>query len=264
MRKIDLNCDMGESFGVYKLGIDEEVIKLITSANIACGFHAGDPNVMDRTVAMAKEYGVGIGVHMGFPDLLGFGRREMDISSEDLINYCIYQMGALQAFCDKHGVEIQHIKPHGSLGNMCVVNRRVANAVVDSIRLVLPDTKLFVIPSGEIHKAAVENGLSVVLEVFADRAYTKEGNLVSRKIPGAVIKDSAEAAEHVMRMVVENKIKTIDGELIDIEAQSVCVHGDTPGALEVIRQVRAKLEHAGVEIGPVGRWHKTELKLHDR
>lgn len=260
MRKIDLNCDMGESFGAYKLGMDEEVIKLITSANIACGFHAGDPNVMDRTVAMAKEYGVGIGVHMGFPDLLGFGRREMDISSEDLINYCIYQIGALQAFCHKHGVVIQHIKPHGSFGNMCVVNHRVANAVIDSIRMVLPDTKLFVIPGGEIHQAAVEKGLSVVLEVFADRAYTKEGNLVSRKIPGAVIKDPAEAAEHVLRMVVDSKVKTIDGEFVDIEAESICVHGDTPDALEVIRQVRTTLEHAGIEIAPVGRWHKERLK----
>jgi len=255
MRKIDLNCDMGESFGAYKLGMDEEVIKLITSANIACGFHAGDPNVMDRTVAMAKENGVGIGVHMGFPDLLGFGRREMDISSEDLINYCIYQIGALQAFCDKHGVNIQHVKPHGSLGNMCVVNRRVADAVVDSIRMVLPDTKLFVMPGGEIHKAAVEKGLSVVLEVFADRAYTKERNLVSRKIPGALIKDPAEAAEHVVRMVVEGKLKTIDGEFVDIKAESVCVHGDTLGALEIIRQVRDKLEHEGVQIAPIGRWH---------
>lgn len=253
MRKIDLNCDMGESFGAYKLGIDEEVIKLVTSVNIACGFHAGDPNVMDQTVAMAKEYGVGIGVHMGFPDLLGFGRREMDVSSEELINYCIYQIGALQAFCLKHGVMIQHIKPHGSLGNMCAVNRRVANAVVDSIRMVLPETKLFVIPGGEIHKAAVEKGLSVVLEVFADRAYTMEGNLVSRKIPGALLKDPAEAAEHVLRMVVESKVKTIDGEFVDIEAESICVHGDTPGALELIRQVRAKLEQAGVEITPIGR-----------
>jgi len=259
MKKIDLNCDMGESFGAYKLGMDEEVIKLITSANIACGFHAGDPNVMDHTVAMAKEYGVGIGVHMGFPDLIGFGRREMDISSADLINYCIYQIGALQAFCQKHGVEIQHMKPHGSLGNMCVVNSRVANAVVDSIKMVFPNTKLFVIPGGEIHKAAVEKGLSVVQEVFADRAYTNEGNLVSRKLPGSVIKDPDEAVKHVLRMVVDSKVKTIDGELIDIKAESICVHGDTPGALEVIRRVRDRLEHAGIEIAPVGRWHDEQI-----
>ncbi|MEH7342433.1 5-oxoprolinase subunit PxpA [Bacillus sp. JJ1532] len=254
MKKIDLNCDMGESFGAYKLGMDEEVIKLISSANIACGFHAGDPNVMDNTVAMAKEYGVGIGVHMGFPDLLGFGRREMDISSKDLINYCIYQIGALQAFCRKHDVQIQHVKPHGSLGNMCVVNSRIANAVIDAVKMILPDTKVFVIPDGEIHKAAVEKGLSVVLEVFADRAYTKERNLVSRKLPGAVIKDPNEAVEHVLRMVVDGKIKTIDGELVDIEAESICVHGDTPGALEVIRRVRDRLEQAGVEIAPIGRF----------
>jgi UPF0271 protein len=255
MRKIDINCDMGESFGVYKLGMDEEVIKLITSANIACGFHGGDPNVMDRTVKIAKEFGVGIGVHMGFPDLLGFGRRDMDIRKEELINYIIYQIGALEAFTRKHGVKIQHIKAHGSMGNISDVNRTVAEAIVDAISFVLPEAKLFVKQGTEIHKVAKERGISVVLEIFADRAYTKSGTLVSRKIPGAVIKDPKEAAENVLRMVTEGKSKTIDGEFIEIEGESVCVHGDTVGAIDIVRHVRDKLEKAGVEISPVGAWH---------
>lgn len=256
MKFIDLNCDMGESYGPYKLGMDEEVIQFITSANIACGYHAGDPNVMDQTVAMAKEYGVGVGVHMGYPDPHGFGRRDMDISKRDLVNYIIYQIGALEAFCRKHGVEIQHVKSHGSMGNMSYVNRNVAEAVVEAVSLVLPEAKLFVIEGTEVHKAAVEKGISVVFEVFADRAYTKEGTLVSRKIPGAVIKDPDEAAENIVRMVVEGKAKTIDGDFIPMKADSVCVHGDTAGALEIVRRVKARLLDAGVKVAPVGTWKK--------
>ncbi len=254
MKYIDLNCDMGESFGAYKIGMDEEVIKLITSANIACGFHAGDPNVMDRTVAMAKAHGVGVGVHMGYPDLLGFGRRDMDISRDDLINYIIYQMGALDAFCRKHGVEIQHVKSHGSMGNMSFVNHTVADAVTEAVSIALPEAKLFVIAGTEVHRVAEEKGVSIVREVFADRAYTKEGTLVSRKVPGAVIKDPEVAAQNVLDMVLHGKVKTIDGETLAIEAESICVHGDTEGALAIVRRVKEKLEEAGVKIAPVGTW----------
>lgn len=254
--KIDLNCDMGEGFGPYKLGMDEEIIQLISSANIACGFHAGDPNIMNQTVAMAKEYHVGIGVHVGFPDRLGFGRRDIDVSREDLMNYIIYQIGALDAFCKKHQVRIQHVKAHGSMGNMSFVNRKIADAIVDSVKLVIPETKLFVLPGTEIHKAAEEKGLSYVLEVFADRAYNKDATLVSRKIPGAVIKDPQEAAENVLRMILDGKAKTLDGELIDIKAESVCVHGDTQGALEIVRYLRKKIEDSGIEIAPVAQWHQ--------
>lgn len=256
MKFIDLNCDMGESFGAYKLGLDEDVIKLITSANIACGFHAGDPNVMDQTVAMAKEFGVGVGVHMGYPDLHGFGRRDMDISKRDLVNYIIYQIGALEAFCRKHKVDIQHVKSHGSMGNMSYVNRNVAEAVVEAVSLVLPEAKLFVIEGTEVHKAAVEKGVSVVFEVFADRAYTKERTLVSRKLPGAVIKDPDVAAENIVRMVIEGKAKTLEGEYIPMKADSVCVHGDTAGALEIVLRVKTRLDEAGVSVAPVGTWHK--------
>ncbi|WP_019122839.1 LamB/YcsF family protein [Brevibacillus massiliensis] len=253
MKRIDLNCDMGESFGVYTLGMDEEVIKLITSANIACGFHAGDPNVMDRTVQMAKENQVGIGVHMGFPDLLGFGRRNMDVSYQDLVNYNVYQIGALEAFCRKHGVNIQHIKPHGNMNNMADHDRVMAEAIVDSSHMVLPGIPIFVKPGSELHKAAEKKGVPVVLEIFADRAYHKDGTLVSRKIPGAVIKDPKAAAENAVRMVVAGKVQTIEGDWIDMTGESICVHGDTQGSLEIIRQLRSELEKAGVKIAPIGQ-----------
>lgn len=254
MKYIDLNCDMGESFGAYTIGRDEEVIQLISSANIACGFHAGDPNVMDKTVQMAKEQGVGIGVHMGYPDLLGFGRRDMDIAKDELVNYIVYQMGALQAFCTKHGVDIQHVKSHGSMGNMSYVNPLVADAVTDAILQVMPQTKLLVIHGTVVHKVAEEKGISIVKEVFADRAYTNEGTLVSRKIPGGVIKDPEKAADQVLDMVLHGKVTTIDGEVIPMEADSICVHGDTDGALTIVRRVKEKLEQSGVKIEPVGKW----------
>ncbi|MHA6251929.1 LamB/YcsF family protein [Oceanobacillus sp. CAU 1775] len=254
MKYIDLNCDMGESFGAYTLGRDEEVIKLISSANIACGFHAGDPNVMDKTVQMAKEQGVGIGVHMGYPDLLGFGRRDIDIAKDELVNYIVYQIGALQAFCTKHGVEIQHVKSHGSMGNMSYVNPTVADAVTDAILQVLPDTKLFVINGTVVQKMAEEKGIAIVREVFADRSYTNEGTLVSRKVEGSVIKDPEKAAKQVLNMVLNEKVESIDGVEIKMEADSICVHGDTDGALAIVRHVKTELERADVKIAPVGNW----------
>ncbi|MEI3610715.1 LamB/YcsF family protein [Pseudogracilibacillus sp. SO10305] len=251
---IDLNCDMGESFGAYKLGKDDEVIRLISSANIACGFHAGDPNVMDKTVKMAKENGVGIGVHMGYPDLLGFGRRDIIIKKEDLVNYIIYQMGALQAFCIRHGVEIQHVKSHGSMGNMSYVNETVADAVTDAILQVMPDTMLFVIENTVVHKIAEGKGIKVVKEVFADRAYNEDGTLVSRSVDGAVIKNPNDAADQVLNMALNGKVKTINGKTIAMTAESICVHGDTDDAIAIVRKVKERLEAANVNIQPVGTW----------
>lgn len=254
MMYIDLNCDMGESFGAYKLGKDDEVIRLISSANIACGFHAGDPNVMDKTVKMAKENGVGIGVHMGYPDLLGFGRRDIIIKKEDLVNYIIYQMGALQAFCIRHGVEIQHVKSHGSMGNMSYVNETVADAVTDAILQVMPDTMLFVIENTVVHKIAEGKGIKVVKEVFADRAYNEDGTLVSRSVDGAVIKNPNDAADQVLNMALNGKVKTINGKTIAMTAESICVHGDTDDAIAIVRKVKERLEAANVNIQPVGTW----------
>lgn len=248
---IDLNCDMGESFGVYKLGMDDEVIKYISSANIACGFHAGDPNVMNHTVKMAKEYGVGVGVHPGFPDLIGFGRRDMDVSRKDIMNLIIYQIGALEVFCQKHGVSLQHIKPHGNLNNLTDHNRDLAESIVDAVLEVKPNLPIYVKSESLLHKVAEEKGLPVVRELFADRAYNDDMTLVSRKNKGAVITDPNMAAERVVRMITEGKVTTITGDEIDIQGETICVHGDTPTQLELIRVLRSKLNEAGVEIKKV-------------
>lgn len=205
---------------------------------------------------MAKKQGVGVGVHMGYPDLLGFGRRDIEIDKHDLVNYIIYQIGALQAFCDKHGVEIQHVKSHGSMGNMSYVNHRVADAVTDAIKLVLPETRLFVIENTVVHKLAEEKGIAVVREVFADRAYKSDGTLLSRKEAGAVIEDPEEAAANILEMVLHNQTRSVEGDLIPIHAESICVHGDTEDALLIVRAVREKLLAAGVAIKPVGQWVK--------
>lgn len=245
---IDLNCDMGESFGVYKLGMDDDVIKLISSANIACGFHAGDPNVMDHTVKMAKEYDVGIGVHPGFPDLIGFGRRDMDVSRKDLMNLIIYQIGSLEIFCQKHDVPLQHIKPHGNMNNMCDTDKELATSIVDAILEVKPNLPLFVKPNSKLHRVAEAKGLPFVLEIFADRAYNNDMTLVSRKYEGAVITDPNVAAARVVRMVTEGKVTTITGDEIEVQGETICVHGDTPTQLELIKVLRTKLQEAGVTI----------------
>lgn len=254
MKVIDLNCDMGESFGPYTLGLDEEVIQLISSANIACGFHGGDPHVMEKTVRMAKENGVAIGAHVSYPDLVGFGRRNLDISSDDLRRDIIYQVGALQAFLDIHHLEMQHLKPHGAMGNMAFVDERIASTIVDTMLEIMPNKKLYVLPGTEAHKIAKQKNLNYVLEVFADRAYNDDLTLVSRKQEGAVIENPEEAAEHVLRMVKDNKVKTFDGQLIDIEAHSICVHGDTPTALSIVNAVRDLLIAEGIEIKSVNKW----------
>src|SRR5699024_2783143 len=205
-------------------------------------------------VKMAKENGVGIGVHMGYPDLLGFGRRDIIIKKEDLVNYIIYQMGALQAFCIRHGVEIQHVKSHGSMGNMSYVNETVADAVTDAILQVMPDTMLFVIENTVVHKIAEGKGIKVVKEVFADRAYNEDGTLVSRSVDGAVIKNPNDAADQVLNMALNGKVKTINGKTIAMTAESICVHGDTDDAIAIVRKVKERLEAANVNIQPVGTW----------
>jgi len=252
--KIDLNCDMGESFGAYKLGLDEEVIKYITSANIACGWHAGDPMVMDKTVKMAVENGVGIGAHPGYPDLLGFGRRNMDCLPEELLNYMIYQIGALQAFCAAHGTRLRHVKPHGNLYLTAVENETVARAVAEAIVSVDPDLMYVALAGakGELMtRIGGEVGLKVVYEAFPDRAYTPEGTLVSRRQAGAVIKDPENVAERALKMAKEGKVIASDGTEISLMAQTLCVHGDTPGAVNLVKQIRDLLESEGIEVKPM-------------
>jgi len=256
MEKIDLNCDMGESFGAYKLGMDDAVIQFISSANIACAWHAGDPSVMNHTVAIAVEHGVGVGAHPGYPDLLGFGRRNLDCTMEELRNYVIYQIGALQAFCNAHGTKMQHVKPHGALYLTAVENEDVARVVAEAIVSVNPDL-LYVALAGArgelMTRIGQEVGLGVVYEAFPDRAYSPEGTLVSRRQPGAVIKEPQVVAERALRMVKEGVVIAIDGSTIPLDVQTLCVHGDNPKAVELVRSIRETLEAEGVAVTPMGK-----------
>ncbi|MBT8356640.1 MAG: 5-oxoprolinase subunit PxpA [Desulfobacterales bacterium] len=253
-RIIDLNSDVGESFGAYQLGMDEEVIKHITSANIACGWHAGDPAVMDKTVKMAVEHGVGVGAHPGYPDLLGFGRRNLTCSMEDIKNYLVYQIGALDAFCKVHGTRLCHVKPHGALYLTAVENKEVARAVAEAIVSVNPDL-LYVALAGAkgelMRRIGQEVGLKVVYEAFPDRAYTPEGNLVSRHQPGAVIKDPEIVSQRACKMAKEGKVIAVDGTSISLEVQTLCVHGDTPTAVELVKSIRAILKENNMEVKPM-------------
>ncbi|WP_085506125.1 LamB/YcsF family protein [Thalassobacillus devorans] len=249
-KTIDLNCDMGESFGVYKLGYDDEVIPLISSVNIACGFHGGDPNIMDHTVAMAKKYGVGVGAHPGFQDLIGFGRRNIDVERMDLMNVIIYQIGAINAFCEKHEVSLRHVKPHGNMNNMADTDEEMATNIVDAILEINEDLPLMVKPNSQLHKVAEAKGLPFVLEIFADREYNNDISLVSRKNKDAVIHDPDKVADRVLKMVTEGKVTTITGDEIQVEGESICVHGDTPTALEMIKRIKHKLESRDINIKP--------------
>ncbi len=255
MKTIDLNCDLGESFGPYKMGMDESGIKFVTSANIACGWHAGDPIVMDRTVKMAADLGVGVGAHPGYPDLLGFGRRSMDCTLEDIQKYVIYQIGALQAFCKVHGVRLKHVKPHGALYSTSVKNESVARAVAQAIVKFDP-ALLFVALAGAkgeaMRRMGQELGLKVVYEAFPDRAYTPDGNLELRSKPGAVITDPDEVAQRALRMAKEGVVIAVDGTSIPIEAQTLCVHGDTPTALKLVGKIRETLESNDIKLLPMG------------
>jgi 5-oxoprolinase (ATP-hydrolysing) subunit A len=255
VQTIDLNCDMGESFGAYKLGLDEEVIKYISSANIACGWHAGDALVMNRTVRMAKTHGVGVGAHPGYPDLQGFGRRYMDCTADEIRNYVIYQIGALMGFCAANGVKMRHVKPHGMLYNTAVENERVATAIAEAIVSVDPSLMLVALagPKGAwISDIGDKSGLKIVYEAFPDRAYTPEGTLLSRRLPGAVISDPREVAERALKMAAEGKVTAVDGTDVRINVQTLCVHGDNPAALELVKGVRSRLESEGVSVKPMG------------
>ncbi|MCA1787975.1 MAG: LamB/YcsF family protein [Desulfobacteraceae bacterium] len=254
MKQIDLNCDMGESFGAYTIGMDKDVMDYITSANIACGYHAGDPLVMDKTVKLAKEKGVGIGAHPGYPDLLGFGRRHMACAPEEITRYVIFQVGALKGFCCAHKARMQHVKPHGALYLDAVENEVIARGIADGILAVDPDL-LFVALAGKkgetMRRMGAELGLRVVYEAFPDRAYTPEGTLVSRKQPGAVISDPDEVAKRALDMA-NGYVIAVDGSRIDLEVHSLCVHGDNPAAVALVKNIRNILETNGVQVTPMG------------
>jgi UPF0271 protein len=255
MREIDLNCDMGESYGAYVLGLDEEVIKYISSANIACGYHAGDPMVMNRTVRLAAEHGVGIGAHPGYPDLMGFGRRNMDCTAAEIRNYLIYQVGALKAFCDANSVKMRHVKPHGALYLAATGNKEVAKAIAEAVASVDPDLMCLVLagPKGGLMAEACEKaGLRLVREAFPDRAYTAEGMLTPRRVPGAVLSDPDEVAARALMIAAEGKMKASDGTFISLDAQTICVHGDNPAAVDLVKGIRQLLESESVAVRPVG------------
>ena len=253
VNKIDLNSDVGESFGNYQLGLDEKIIPLISSANIACGFHAGDPTVMKRTIAIAKKYGVAPGAHPGFPDLLGFGRRKMDASLDEIKDYVTYQMGALQAFAAAQGMALQHVKPHGALYNMAVEDMEIWDAVAEVIAAVDSGLIMFVMAGPwrqDLEAIGARHGIRIAFEFFGDRAYNPNGTLVSRKLPGAVIHDHELVAEKVLKMVKEGKVVCIDGTEIELAAETICVHGDNPAALELVSNIRESLLNEGIEITP--------------
>ena len=249
--KIDFNCDMGESFGMYKMGLDEEVIKYITSASIACGFHAGDPMWMRHTVRLAEEHGVAVGAHPSFPDLNGFGRRNMAVTPPEAKDDIVYQVGALQAFT--RAKKLQHVKPHGAMYNQAVNDEALARAICEAILEVDPEMVLLALSGSRWIKIAEDMGLRVAREIFADRALSADGTLVSRSQPGSVIHDTQEVVERSLRMVTEGKATAITGEKIEVQADSLCLHGDTPGAVEMAKSVKQELRAAGVQIVPVGQ-----------
>jgi len=254
MKKIDLNCDMGESFGHYKIGMDDEIIKYVTSANIGCGFHAGDPMIMRKTVKMAKVNGVGIGAHPGFPDLMGFGRRKMDVTPEEIKNYVLYQIGALYAFAKAEGEKIQHVKPHGALYNTIVNDEKLFRAVMEGIAEFDEELIVSALAGSRVINIAEEMGLKVASEAFADRAYNPDGTLVSRRLPNSVITNPQKVLSRVIQMVKEGKIECINGEIIKRKIDTICVHGDSPGAVELVKVIREGLKKEGILVLPMKRF----------
>ncbi|MDR4890296.1 5-oxoprolinase subunit PxpA [Fredinandcohnia sp. QZ13] len=248
MKTIDLNCDLGESFGAYKIGNDEQVLPHISSANIACGFHAGDPHVMSQTVQLAKKYDVAIGAHPGFQDLVGFGRRAMAVSPSDVYDLVIYQIGALSAFCQVHDVKLTHVKPHGALYNMAAVDTSLAEAIAKAIANFDPTLVLYGLAGSKLIEAGEKYGLHAVSEVFADRTYQPDGTLTQRTEPNAVIHDSNQSIKQVLQMVKEQTVQTITGEVIPIKADSICVHGDNIHAIQFVQRLNHALTNEGITI----------------
>lgn len=248
MYQVDLNCDLGESFGRYTLGLDDQVIPYISSANVACGYHASDPVVMAKTVAMAKANGVSVGAHPGFPDLMGFGRRNMVCSPEEAKAYVMYQIGALDAFCKANSIPMTHVKPHGALYNMAGKDIELSRAICEGIKEINPDLILLGLSGSKMLIAAEELGLRCAKEVFADRAYEEDGSLRARTKEGSMITDEDEAIARVIRMIKEGKVRTYSGKDIPIQADSVCVHGDGAKALEFVKKIRQALLDEGIEI----------------
>jgi len=251
---IDVNCDMGESFGPWRMGADEQVMPHITSASIACGAHAGDPTVMRRTVRLARQAGVAAGAHPGFADLQGFGRREMQADPAEIEDSLIAQIGALTAIARAEGTSLQHVKAHGALYNMAAREPRLASAIARAVRACDASLILFGLPQSPILEAGRAEGLRVAAEGFADRSYEPDGSLTPRSRPGAVIHDVDRVVERAVRMVRDGVVLTPDGRAVPLQVQTICVHGDTPGAADLVARIAGALRGAGAAVAPIGTW----------
>jgi UPF0271 protein len=252
MKRVDLNCDMGESFGAWNLGDDAALLEHVSSANIACGFHAGDPSVMRRTLEAAAARGVAVGAHPGFPDLAGFGRRNMDIPPETVYDIVAYQIGALLGLARTVGVQLAHVKAHGALYNMAVADTGLAAAIARAVHDVDADLIFFGLPGSPLVEEGARLGLRTACEVFADRGYEADGSLTPRRLPGALVHDPELAARRAVRMVLENVVDARDGTTINVRVDTICVHGDGPHAASIARLLRHRLDEAGVSVKAPG------------
>ncbi|MED4970048.1 5-oxoprolinase subunit PxpA [Parageobacillus toebii] len=246
--RVDLNCDFGESFGIYRLGEEKEILQYVTSVNVACGFHAGDPIVMRKTVQMALEQKVAIGAHPGFPDLLGFGRRNIAVTPEEVYAYVVYQIGALAAFVKAEGGKMSHVKPHGALYNMAAKDAALAEAIAKAVYDVDPTLILYGLAGSELIRAGKKIGLRTASEVFADRTYQQDGSLTPRSDPRALIVDEQEAVQQVLTMVKEKRVRSLQGIDVPIEAETICIHGDGKKAVLFAKRLYEALQKEGVDV----------------
>jgi 5-oxoprolinase (ATP-hydrolysing) subunit A len=250
--QIDLNGDVGESFGAYEIGHDAALIPVLTSANVACGFHGGDPGVMRATVALAREHGTSIGAHPGFPDLAGFGRRELHATPREIEDFVVYQIGALAGIAAAQNVRLMHVKPHGALYNMAARDEQLAGAIARAVASVDRTLMLFGLPGSKSIEAARRHGLRAVSEAFADRAYRGDGSLVPRSQPGAVIDDADAVVARAISIARDRSVLSADGTRVPLDVETICVHGDTPGASALARRIRQALTEAGIDVRAIG------------
>lgn len=253
MASIDLNSDLGESFGAWRMGDDSAMLSIVSSANIACGFHAGDPAGIFKTVKAAAENKVSIGAHVSYPDRVGFGRRDLDVTYDELVADVIYQIGALKGIAAAAGTTVRYVKPHGALYNRIANDAKQGQAVIDGIKAIDPALVLMGLANAPILALAQKSGLATVAEAFADRAYTPEGQLVSRREAGAVLHDADEIARRMVQLATQGTLQAIDGSIITIEAQSICVHGDSPGAVAIAREIAARFKAEGIAVEPFAK-----------
>jgi UPF0271 protein len=249
---IDLNSDLGEGFGPFRVGADDALFPLISSANVACGFHGGDPQMMARTVVLCRAHDVAVGAHPGFPDRVGFGRRALAASTDEIRADVLYQLGAMAAFCRAGGVPMQHVKAHGALYNLAVGDLTIATAIAEAVRAFDPGLLFFAISGSALHAAGETAGLTVIREAFADRAYLADGSLVPRSRPGAVIEDVDRVAARMVRLVTEGTVEAIDGEVLRMEADTICIHSDTPGAVALAGALTTRFAAEGIAIRHFG------------